>query len=196
HGRAADRAGDADPPRPPARARRGVRRAPARGGRGDPRQDRHDRVRELHTGGHAQPARPRAPAGPGVPRPGGRRPRRTGGARPRQAGAVILGKTGTTEFASFTPAATRNPHDLARTPGGSSSGSAAAVADGMAPLALGSQTVGSTIRPAAFCGVAGLKPTHGALPLDGVLRQSDRLCVVGMMAADVAGVAALWEALS
>src|SRR5882672_7292603 len=82
----------------------------------------------------------------------------------RAAGAVILGKTVTTECAYFSPGKTRNPHNPEHTPGGSSSGSAAAVAAAMVPLALGSQTNGSTIRPAAFCGVYGFKPTHGLVP--------------------------------
>ncbi|MBT5667554.1 MAG: amidase, partial [Rhodospirillaceae bacterium] len=81
----------------------------------------------------------------------------------RAAGAVVLGKTVTTEFAFVNPGKTRNPHDLAHTPGGSSSGSAAGVADCMVPLALGTQTGGSVIRPASFCGVVGYKPTHGQL---------------------------------
>src|SRR5262245_51569097 len=80
--------------------------------------------------------------------------------RLRAAGAVVMGKTVTTEFATRTPGKTRNPHDPAHTPGGSSSGSAAAVAAGMVPLALGSQTGGSTIRPASYCGIYGFKPTH------------------------------------
>ena len=84
-------------------------------------------------------------------------------ARLRQAGAVILGKTVTTELAVYAPGKTTNPHDAARTPGGSSSGSAAAVAAFMAPLAVGSQTNGSIIRPASFCGVYGYKPTHGRM---------------------------------
>ena len=85
--------------------------------------------------------------------------------RLREAGAVVLGKTVTTEFATYYPAPTVNPHDPARTPGGSSSGSAAAVADGMVPLAFGTQTAGSVIRPASFCGIAGFKPrTAGARP--------------------------------
>src|SRR3970282_1522724 len=82
----------------------------------------------------------------------------------RAAGAVILGKTVTTECAYFAPGKTRNPHNPAHTPGGSSSGSAAAVAAGMVPLALGSQTNGSVIRPASFCGVYGLKATHRSYP--------------------------------
>ena len=96
-------------------------------------------------------------------------------ARLREAGAVILGKTKTTEFAYFHPADTTNPHDPERTPGGSSSGSAAAVADGMVPVALGTQTAGSVIRPASFCGVIGFKPTHGLLDLTGVRPLSERL---------------------
>src|SRR5262245_29966024 len=87
----------------------------------------------------------------------------------RAAGAVIMGKTVTTEFAYFSPGKTRNPHNPEHTPGGSSSGSAAAVAAEMVPLALGSQTNGSTIRPAAYCGVIGFKPTHGLIPRHGIL---------------------------
>ncbi|MBI5067110.1 MAG: amidase [Deltaproteobacteria bacterium] len=86
----------------------------------------------------------------------------------RRAGAVVLGKTVTTELAYYAPGKTRNPHDPARTPGGSSSGSAAAVAACMVPAALGTQTAGSTIRPASFCGVVGLKPSHGLVSLEGV----------------------------
>ena len=101
----------------------------------------------------------------GSPLLAGRRPQRDAAVveRLRAAGAVIIGKTATTEFAFMHPGPTRNPRDPARTPGGSSSGSAAAVASGMAPLALGSQTNGSTIRPAAFCGVYGVKPSHGLI---------------------------------
>jgi Asp-tRNA(Asn)/Glu-tRNA(Gln) amidotransferase A subunit family amidase len=98
------------------------------------------------------------------------------------AGAVVLGKTVTTELATYQPSVTRNPHDPSRTPGGSSSGSAAAVADGMVPLAIGSQTAGSVVRPAAYCGVLGLKPTHGALDLTGVLQLSARLDTLGLFA--------------
>ena len=106
----------------------------------------------------------------------GRQPMRdcTAVARLREAGAVIIGKTVTTEFAYFHPGPTRNPHDLERTPGGSSSGSAAAVAAGMVPLAVGSQTNGSVIRPAAFCGVYGVKPTHGTISRHGALILSRR----------------------
>jgi Asp-tRNA(Asn)/Glu-tRNA(Gln) amidotransferase A subunit family amidase len=88
--------------------------------------------------------------------------------RLRAAGAVLLGKTATTEFAFLDPAPTRNPWNPEHTPGGSSSGSAAAVAAGMAPVALGSQTVGSVLRPAAYCGVVGLKPSHGRVSLRGI----------------------------
>jgi Asp-tRNA(Asn)/Glu-tRNA(Gln) amidotransferase A subunit family amidase len=86
----------------------------------------------------------------------------------REAGAVIVGKVVTTEFASTVPGPTRNPHDLSRTPGGSSSGSAAAVADGMVPVAMGSQVAGSILRPASFCGVIGFKPTFGSLNRGGI----------------------------
>src|SRR6266852_5123040 len=89
-------------------------------------------------------------------------------ARIRTAGAIVLGKTVTTEFAYRDPAPTRNPWNHGHTPGGSSAGSAAAVAARMVPLALGTQTVGSTLRPAAYCGVVGLKATHGLVPADGV----------------------------
>ena len=89
-------------------------------------------------------------------------------ARLRAAGGIVLGKTVTTEFAFFRPGKTRNPHDPRRTPGGSSSGSAAAVAARLAPAALGTQTAGSIIRPASYCGVVGFKPTFGLLPLEGV----------------------------
>src|SRR6267378_7443858 len=97
----------------------------------------------------------------------------------RAAGAVIMGKTVTTEFAGAAPSKTRNPHNPAHTPGGSSSGSAAAVAAGMVPLALGSQTTGSTIRPASYCGVYGLKPTHGLIPRHGMFELSRTLDHVG-----------------
>jgi Asp-tRNA(Asn)/Glu-tRNA(Gln) amidotransferase A subunit family amidase len=113
----------------------------------------------------------------------------------RAAGAVILGKTVTTELAVYTPGKTRNPHDLEHTPGGSSSGSAAAVADGMVPLAIGTQTNGSVIRPASFCGVYGYKPSHGLIPRTGVLTQSPPLDTIGVMAADLEGLALLAEPL-
>jgi Asp-tRNA(Asn)/Glu-tRNA(Gln) amidotransferase A subunit family amidase len=105
--------------------------------------------------------------------------------RLRDAGALIVGKTVTTEFALFTPGPTRNPHDPSRTPGGSSSGSAAAVAAGLVPLALGTQTAGSVVRPASFCGVVGVKPTFGLVPFDGVKVCSASLDTLGVMAVDV-----------
>ena len=97
----------------------------------------------------------------------------------RESGAIILGKTRTTELATFHPTETTNPHDPTRTPGGSSSGSAAAVADAMVPAALGTQTYGSVIRPAAFCGVVGMKPGRGTIPRAGVKMQADSLDTVG-----------------
>jgi Asp-tRNA(Asn)/Glu-tRNA(Gln) amidotransferase A subunit family amidase len=117
----------------------------------------------------------------GSPIHGGARPTRdaTAVARLRAAGAVIVGKTVTTEFALFHPGPTRNPHDLTRTPGGSSSGSAAAVAAGCVPVAVGTQTAGSVVRPAAFCGVFGAKPTLGAVPTHGVRPCSQTLDTVG-----------------
>jgi Asp-tRNA(Asn)/Glu-tRNA(Gln) amidotransferase A subunit family amidase len=114
----------------------------------------------------------------------------------RGAGAVILGKTVTTECAYFSPGKTRNPHNPEHTPGGSSSGSAAAVAAGMVPLALGSQTNGSTIRPAAFCGVYGFKPTHGLVPRSGILELSRTLDHVGLFARTIDDIALLAEELS
>ena len=116
-------------------------------------------------------------------------------ARLRAAGAVILGKTVTTECAYFHPGKTRNPHNPAHTPGGSSSGSAAAVAAGMVPLALGSQTNGSVIRPASFCGVYGFKPTHGLIPRTGVLKLSRTLDHVGLFARTLEDIALLAEEL-
>jgi Asp-tRNA(Asn)/Glu-tRNA(Gln) amidotransferase A subunit family amidase len=103
----------------------------------------------------------------------------------RAAGAIVLGKTVTTEFATFTPGKTANPHNPAHTPGGSSSGSAAAVADGMAPLAFGTQTAGSVIRPASFCGVVGYKPSFGLINRAGVKPLSDSLDTVGVYARTV-----------
>jgi len=116
-------------------------------------------------------------------------------ARLRAAGAVIMGKTVTTEFATRAPGKTRNPHNPAHTPGGSSSGSAAAVAAGMVPLALGSQTSGSTIRPASFCGVYGFKPTHGLIPRPGMFRLSRTLDHVGLFARTIDDLALLAEQL-
>jgi len=111
----------------------------------------------------------------------------------RAAGAVILGKTVTTECAYFAPGKTRNPHNLEHTPGGSSSGSAAAVSAAMVPLALGSQTNGSTIRPASFCGVYGFKPTHGLVPRGGVLQLSRTLDHIGLFARSLEDLALLAE---
>ena len=113
----------------------------------------------------------------------------------RAAGAVILGKTVTTELAVYAPGKTRNPHDPGRSPGGSSSGSAAAVAARMVPLAIGSQTNGSVIRPAAYCGVVGYKPTHGLISRTGVLRQSPHLDHVGVFAHNVEDAALIAETL-
>jgi Asp-tRNA(Asn)/Glu-tRNA(Gln) amidotransferase A subunit family amidase len=113
----------------------------------------------------------------------------------RAAGAVIMGKTVTTELATYAPGKTRNPHNLEHTPGGSSSGSAAAVAAGMVPLAVGSQTNGSVIRPAAFCGVYGFKPTFGLIPRSGVLKQSRTLDQIGVFARTIEDVALFAEQL-
>jgi Asp-tRNA(Asn)/Glu-tRNA(Gln) amidotransferase A subunit family amidase len=106
----------------------------------------------------------------------------------RQAGALVLGKTVTTEFAYFEPGPTRNPYHLNHTPGGSSSGSAAAVAAGMCPLSLGTQTIGSVNRPAAFCGVIGFKPSYGRIPTDGVLYFSRSADHVGCFTQDIGGM--------
>ena len=106
----------------------------------------------------------------------------------REAGAVILGKTVTTEFAAMTPGKTCNPHDPARSPGGSSSGSAAAVADFMVPAALGSQTIGSTIRPAAYCGVVGFKGSFASFSLAGMKPQAPSMDALGLMARSVADI--------
>ncbi len=105
----------------------------------------------------------------------------------RSAGALMLGKTVTTEFAYFEPGPTRNPHNLEHTPGGSSSGSAAAVAAGFCPLAIGTQTIGSTIRPAAFCGIVGFKPSYGRIPNNGLILCSNTFDHVGIFTQDVAG---------
>ncbi|RMF00344.1 MAG: amidase, partial [Chloroflexi bacterium] len=107
----------------------------------------------------------------------------------KQAGALILGKTVTTEFAYFEPGPTRNPHNIEHTPGGSSSGSAAAVAAGIAPLALGTQTIGSVIRPAAFCGTVGYKPTAKRISIEGVIPLSPSLDHVGFFTQDLEGLA-------
>src|SRR5688572_5092199 len=105
--------------------------------------------------------------------------------RLKEAGALIFGKTVTTEFAYFSPGPTRNPHNLKHTPGGSSSGSAAAVAAGFCHLALGTQTIGSIIRPASFCGVVGLKPTYDRISREGVIPLSPSLDHIGFFVPDV-----------
>ncbi|KPI01688.1 Amidase [Actinobacteria bacterium OK074] len=105
-----------------------------------------------------------------------------------QAGAIVVGKTKTAEFACVHPPTTHNPHDLRRTPGGSSSGSAAAVATGAVALAVGTQTVGSVIRPASYCGVAGFKTTQGGVPLDGVIPCAPSYDSFGLFATSVSGL--------
>ena len=134
----------------------------------------------------------------GSPIYAGRTPRRDAAcvARLRAAGAVIMGKTVTTEFAYFHPGKTRNPHDPKRTPGGSSSGSAAAVAALMVPGAIGSQTNGSVIRPAAYCGTVGFKPTHGLIPRTGAFLLSRVLDHVGCFARTVEDVALMAEVMA
>jgi len=128
----------------------------------------------------------------------GRRPDRdaTVVAKLRAAGAVIVGKTVTTELAVYHPGKTRNPRDPRRTPGGSSSGSAAAVAAGMVPLALGSQTNGSVIRPASYCGVYGMKPSHGVVSRAGVLELSRHLDHVGVFARSLDDIAFVLDVLA
>ena len=106
----------------------------------------------------------------------------------KRAGALVMGKTVTTEFAYFEPGPTRNPHNLEHTPGGSSSGSAAAVAAGLTPLAIGTQTIGSVIRPAAFCGIVGYKPTYNRIDPEGVIFFSPSADHVGLFTQDVAGM--------
>ena len=113
----------------------------------------------------------------------------------RRRGAILLGKTHTTAFAYRTPAPTRNPRNLEHTPGGSSSGSAAAVAAGMVPFALGTQTRGSILRPASYCGVTGFKPSYGLVPLDGVLPYARSLDTIGFFTHTPADMIALWEAM-
>ena len=127
----------------------------------------------------------------------GRTPSRdaTAVSRLRATGAVIMGKTVTTEFAYFSPGKTRNPHNPEHTPGGSSSGSAAAVGSAMIPLALGSQTNGSTIRPAAYCGIVGFKPTHGLISRHRVSSLSRTLDHVGLFARTVDDIALVSEQL-
>ena len=116
--------------------------------------------------------------------------------RLRSAGAVIVGKTVTTEFAYFEPGPTRNPHNPKHTPGGSSSGSAAGVASGLFHFAFGTQTVGSTIRPAAYCGIVGFKPSYGRIPTAGLILFSPSADHVGIFCADPSGVGILMPVLA
>ncbi len=116
--------------------------------------------------------------------------------RLRLAGGLVMGKTVTTELATYCPGKTSNPHNPAHTPGGSSSGSAAAVAAGMVPLAIGTQTNGSVIRPASFCGVYGFKPSAGLISRSGVLTQSPPLDAVGVFARSLDDVALLAQVLA
>jgi Asp-tRNA(Asn)/Glu-tRNA(Gln) amidotransferase A subunit family amidase len=134
----------------------------------------------------------------GSPISRGRRPWRDAAvvAKLRAAGAVIIGKTVTTEFAFYHPGPTRNPHDAERTPGGSSSGSAAAVAARMVPLALGSQTNGSIIRPASFCGTFAIKPSHGLVSRAGGLMLSRKLDHVGAFARSLADLALILDVIA
>jgi Asp-tRNA(Asn)/Glu-tRNA(Gln) amidotransferase A subunit family amidase len=113
----------------------------------------------------------------------------------RQRGGILLGKTQAAAFAYRTPAPTRNPRDLEHTPGGSSSGSAAAIAAGMVPVALGTQTRGSVLRPASYCGVTGFKASYGLLPMEGVLPLAKSLDTLGFFTHTAADMLALWEAL-
>ena len=113
----------------------------------------------------------------------------------RKHGAILFGKTQTTAFAYMTPAPTRNPRDLEHTPGGSSSGSAAAVAAGMVPFTIGEQTRGSVLRPASFCGVTGFKPTYGLLSMEGVLPLSKSQDTLGFFTHTSADMSALWDSL-
>lgn len=140
----------------------------------------------------------RVPGENGTPIDKGRVPREDAAlvARLRAAGAVIMGKTVTTEMAYMQPSKSRNPHDPTRTPGGSSAGSAVAVAAGMVPLAVGTQTGGSVIRPASFCGVVGFKPSFGQIGRTGILPQSPFLDTVGVFARNVTDAALLAEVLA
>ena len=113
----------------------------------------------------------------------------------KNSGAIIMGKTVTCELAYIHPPKTKNPHDYSRTPGGSSSGSAAAVAAHMAPLSVGSQTGGSVIRPASYCGVVGYKPSYGLISRNGVLKVSDKLDTMGVFGKTVKDVALLAKSL-
>jgi Asp-tRNA(Asn)/Glu-tRNA(Gln) amidotransferase A subunit family amidase len=137
------------------------------------------------------------PTGYGSPLFSDHRPTEDAGvvARLKEAGALVLGKTESTEFALFQPTRTHNPADLDRTPGGSSSGSAAAVAAGMVPIALGTQTAGSVIRPGAYCGVYAYKPALGWTPTKGIWRLADHFDTVGVFSRSAADLAIVYEAL-
>jgi amidase len=113
----------------------------------------------------------------------------------RRRGAILLGKTQTTAFAYRTPTPTRNPRDLEHTPGGSSSGSAAAVASGMVPVAIGEQTLGSVLRPASYCGITGFKPSYGLLSMEGVLPLAKSLDTLGFFTHTPADMLALWGSM-
>lgn len=138
------------------------------------------------------------PTGYGSPIYAGHRPARDAAcvSRLKEAGALILGKTVTTEFAFAHPAGTRHPFEIEHTPGGSSSGSAAAVADGMVPAALGTQTGGSTIRPSAFCGIVGYKPAFGSIPTGGLKPLAPSLDTIGIMARKIEDIPLLAGALA
>lgn len=138
------------------------------------------------------------PTGDGTPLHAGRMPRHDAALvwRLRAAGALVMGKTVTTEMATYSPGKTRNPHNPEHTPGGSSSGSAAAVAAGHVPLAVGTQTNGSVIRPASYCGVIGFKPSFGMIARTGVLKQSPTLDQMGVFGRSVADVALLAQVLT
>ena len=113
----------------------------------------------------------------------------------KSAGAIVMGKTNTSELAYLAPPKTKNPHDYSRTPGGSSSGSAAVIASHMAPLSIGSQTGGSVIRPASYCGVVGYKPSYGLISRNGVLKTSYNLDHIGVFGRIVEDVALLAKVL-
>jgi Asp-tRNA(Asn)/Glu-tRNA(Gln) amidotransferase A subunit family amidase len=134
----------------------------------------------------------------GSPIHAGTKPERdaAGVAQLRAAGAVVMGKTVTTEFAVFSPGPTRNPYDTGRTPGGSSSGSAAAVAAGFIDVGLGSQTAASITRPASFCGVVGFKPSYGSYSLAGVKGLAPSFDTLGALSRDVASMAAVHAVLA
>ncbi|MFH1044186.1 MAG: amidase [Pseudomonadota bacterium] len=138
------------------------------------------------------------PTAYGSPIYAGHRPRADAAcvALARAAGALVLGKTVTTELAWFYPGKTANPHNLSHTPGGSSSGSAAAVADCMVPLAFGTQTAGSVVRPASYCGIVGYKPSYGTLPRAGIKPLSDSLDTLGTLTRTVADAGLFVAALS